>query len=141
MNDIFSKTKRSEIMSKIRSKNTRPEKKIRSLLHQKGFRFKLHEKSLPGKPDIVLPKWNSIIEIRGCFWHPHKGCKLFKMPSTNRNFWTEKFKKNINRDRVNDKKIKKLGWRLFILRECQTKNKENLLKTFTRLHNQLLSKK
>ena len=126
-------------MSKIKSKDTQPEKKIRSLLHREGFRFKLHEKSMPGKPDIVLPKWNSVIEIRGCFWHPHRDCKIFRMPSTNKKFWKEKLNRNIKRDLLNDRKIRQMGWRLFIVRECKTMNKTKLKKTFTRLKSKIRS--
>ena len=116
--DTVSKKKRSEIMSKIRSKNTKPEIKVRKYLFSKGYRYKLHDKSLPGKPDIVLKKKSIVVEVRGCFWHGHK-CKIGGLPKSNKKFWREKIDRNKRRDIINDKKIKKLKYRLIVIRECE----------------------
>ena len=118
--DTVSKKKRSEIMSKIRSKNTKPEIKVRKYLFSKGYRYKLHDKSLPGKPDIVLRKKRIAVEVRGCFWHGHH-CKMGGNPKSNKKFWREKIERNKMRDINNDKKIKKLKYRLIVIRECELK--------------------
>lgn len=115
-------------MGRIRSKNTKPEKVIRSLLHRMGYRFRLHRKDLPGKPDIVLPRYKTVIEIRGCFWHRHEGCKNATMPKSNTEFWQEKFKKNVERDRDNEKKLQDLGWNVIVIWACELKNPEEIEK-------------
>ena len=138
MNDMISKSQRSLIMSKIRSKNTKPEIIIRSFLHKCGFRFRLHQKHLPGKPDIVMPKYNSALQIRGCFWHPHDKCKLSNMPKTNTKFWKDKLSGNVIRDKKNDKLLKQLGWKLIVVRECQIRNKNKIEKTFGILKKKIL---
>lgn len=109
-------------MSRIRSNDTKPELKVRSFLFHQGFRFRLHVKELPGKPDIVLPKYRTVIEIRGCFWHRHYGCKEATTPSTNASFWNEKFRKNVERDQQTEQKLKELGWKLIIVWECELKD-------------------
>ena len=116
--DKVSKKKRSEIMSKIRSKNTGPEKYVRKELRKRGFKFTLHKKNLPGKPDIVLKKHKTVINVNGCFWH-HHNCGRYNIPKNNRKFWLNKFKKNKERDRVNTRKLKKLGWKVYKIWECQ----------------------
>ena len=116
--DIVSKKKRSEMMSKIRGKNTRPELKIRKHLYSKGFRYRIHVSSLPGCPDIVLQKSKIAIQVRGCFWHGHR-CFLTSYPKTNRSFWKKKISDNRKRDKKNDRKIGRLGYRLLIIRECK----------------------
>lgn len=130
MVDTVSKYKRSIMMKNIKSKNTRPEIIIRSFLHKCGFRFRLHQKHLPGKPDIVMPKYNSALQIRGCFWHPHVNCKLSNLPKTNTKFWKDKLSGNVIRDKKNDKLLKQLGWKLIVIRECQIRNKNKIEKTF-----------
>lgn len=125
MADIVSKKKRSKMMSSIRSKDTRPELKIRSALHKLGYRYKLHDKQLPGKPDLVLPKHNAVILIHGCFWHLHN-CHLFKWPSTKREFWKEKITGNKKRDEKNLQALKEMGWRILIIWECALKGKSKL---------------
>lgn len=112
-------------MSSIRSKDTRPELKIRSALHKLGYRYKLHDKQLPGKPDLVLPKHNAVILIHGCFWHLHN-CHLFKWPSTKREFWKEKITGNKKRDEKNLQALKEMGWRILIIWECALKGKSKL---------------
>ena len=119
--DIYTTKQRSWNMSRIRSKDTVPELAVRSFLFKNGFRFRLHDCKLPGHPDIVLPKYKTVIEIRGCFWHRHPGCPQATMPSTNSNFWQEKFNKNIERDRKTEKQLKELGWNLIVIWECDLK--------------------
>ncbi len=120
--DKISKSQRSLIMSKVHSKDTAPEMIVRSLLHRMGYRFRLHQKVLPGKPDIVLPKYKTIIEIRGCFWHRHEGCQRASTPKSNTEYWQKKFENNIERDQLNEIKLKKLGWKVIIIWECEVKN-------------------
>ena len=128
--DNLSKEHRSWTMSHIKSKDTAPELYIRSLLHRNGFRFRLHVKELPGKPDIVLPKYKTIVEVRGCFWHQHKNCKRATIPATDTKYWSRKFKKNISRDKTNQKKLELLGWRVVVIWECELKKAgERLLNT------------
>lgn len=117
--DHLSPEKRSWNMSHIKSKNTTPERTVRSFLHRNGFRFRLHVKDLPGKPDIVLPKYRTVIEIRGCFWHRHEGCKYAYVPKTRLEFWQKKFNENIQRDLKNQKLLTEVGYRVLILWECE----------------------
>lgn len=106
-------------MSKIRSKNTKPEIILRSALHQHGYRFRIHKKDLPGKPDIVLPKHNTVIFVHGCFWHYHEDCREGRIPDTNSKFWKEKLSKNVERDKRHQKQCKDLGWRVMVVWECE----------------------
>ena len=117
---------RSRNMSAIKSKNTKPEIKVRKVLHSMGYRFRLHSKDLPGSPDIVLPKYKTVIFVHGCFWHRHENCKYASTPKTRKEFWNKKFKENIKRDLEIQDKIKNLGWRSVVIWECETKNIENL---------------
>ncbi|GBE17192.1 very short patch repair protein [bacterium BMS3Abin15] len=125
MPDIFSKKKRSEIMSKIGPKNSEPEIFIRKLVHGMGYRFRLHRKELPGKPDLVFPKYKKVIFVNGCFWHGHKGCKRAKLPETNKSFWEKKIKKNVKNDEKNTKALKSLGWDSLTIWQCEI-NTNNL---------------
>lgn len=122
MADVHSKKVRSYNMSRIRSTDTKPEMLVRKFLHANGFRYKLHDKTLPGKPDIVLPKYNTIIFIHGCFWHGHKNCRYFKIPRTRTQWWTDK----INRNKANDEKavkaLKRDGWKVIVIWECKLKH-------------------
>lgn len=130
MIDIHDNATRSRNMSAIKSKNTKPELKIRKLLHKNGYRFRLHVKYLPGKPDIVLPKYKVVIQVNGCFWHKHN-CHFFKWPSTRVEFWRDKIKKNIENDKKNIIALHNLGWRTIIIWECSLKGKTKLpLKEF-----------
>ncbi len=122
MADVVSREKRSEMMSGIQGKNTKPEMQIRSAIHVLGYRYKLHDKSLPGKPDLVFPKYNAVIFIHGCFWHLHN-CHLFKWPSTRSEFWREKITGNRERDEQNILRLKDKGWRIMIVWECALKGK------------------
>ena len=131
--DVFSIEKRSKIMAKIKGKDTKPEKIIRSLLHKMGYCFRLHRRDLPGNPDIVLPKYKKVIFVHGCFWHGHKGCPRSEKPSSNKNFWNEKLTKNIERDKQNQRKLNELGWVSLVIWQCQIKkgNISQLRQTLT----------
>src|SRR5690606_12253344 len=124
MSDIFSSKKRSEIMSKISGKETKPEILVRKYLFGNGFRFRKNVKTLSGKPDIVLPKYKTIIFVHGCFWHGHKDCKKSKLPKTRKEFWENKIRGNIQRDKTNIEELKNQGWNVLVLWECELKNKE-----------------
>ena len=130
MDNLNYKT-RSKFMSSIPSKNTKPEITIRKILFSKGYRFKIHDKKLPGKPDIVLPKYNTIINIHGCYWHYH-GCNRSSIPKTRTSYWINKLENNKKRDFQNKRKLIKLGWRVVDVWEC-TLNKKNLAKTIDNL--------
>jgi len=121
--DIWSKQKRSEVMSKIRGKNTKPEMILRSKLFSHGFRFRVHRNDLPGKPDIVLPKYKTIIFVHGCFWHNHQDCREGRIPSTNSNYWSIKLKKNITKDAENEMACKNLGYKVIVVWECEIEKK------------------
>ncbi len=124
--DVFSKGKRSQIMSRISGKDTKPEMLVRSLLHRMGFRFRLHTKDLPGKPDITLPKHKKVIFIHGCFWHGHIDCPRSKRPSTNVKFWNEKIDGNIKRDKKNIQSLENQDWKTLILWTCEIKDQKTL---------------
>lgn len=124
--DKLTKERRSWNMSHIKSKNIKPEIIVRSFLHRNGFRFRLHVKDLPGKPDVVLPKYNAIIQVKGCFWHRHEGCIEASIPKTNSSFWQEKFEKNLARDRKNDILLRNAGWNIYNIWECETEHMEIL---------------
>ena len=126
--DLLTKEHRSWNMSRVRSKNTKPEMIVRSFLHRNGFRFRLHAKKLPGHPDIVLPKYKTVIEVRGCFWHRHPGCRKATIPTSNCTFWQDKLQQNVARDAKNDSALEVLGWHVIVVWECQLRKKETLLK-------------
>jgi DNA mismatch endonuclease (patch repair protein) len=127
MVDSLSRKHRSWNMSRIRSRDTGPELLVRSALHRAGYRFRLHSKVLPGRPDIVLPKYHTVVFVHGCFWHRHKGCRFAYTPKSRVAFWNEKFRSNIERDRRNSKALRKLGWRVLTVWECQATSPERLL--------------
>ncbi|WP_084613840.1 very short patch repair endonuclease [Roseicyclus elongatus] len=118
MADIVDQKTRSRMMSRIRGSNTKPEVLLRKALHAEGFRFRINVKGLPGTPDIVLKKWNTIIQVNGCFWHQHPGCPRAKSPTSNTSFWQNKFAANIERDRCALLKLDELGWRTLTVWEC-----------------------
>ncbi|ABF43265.1 T/G mismatch-specific endonuclease [Candidatus Koribacter versatilis Ellin345] len=124
--DSLSKARRSWNMSRIRATNTNPELIVRSLLHRLGFRFRLHERTLPGRPDLTLKKYRSIVLVHGCFWHRHAGCPFAYTPKSNTIFWNKKFKANVERDRRNIHELRRLGWKVIIVWECQTRYGERL---------------
>ncbi|MGD0785561.1 MAG: very short patch repair endonuclease [Sedimentisphaerales bacterium] len=127
MADSISKERRSWNMSRIRSKDTKPELLVRSILHKKGYRFRLHQKNLPGKPDIVLSKYRTCIFVQGCFWHQHKGCIDASKPKTNSSYWQTKLKRNKQRDQQNYKKLVSLGWQVIIFWECELRDVNNVI--------------
>jgi len=131
--DIISKERRSWNMSRIKGKDTRPEIAVRSLIHKMGYRFRLHRKDLPGKPDIVLPKYNTVIFVHGCFWHRHKGCKYAYTPKSRVKFWKDKFAETVNRDKQHLKQLKENGWEVFIVWECETKDMDKLKKILNKM--------
>ena len=123
--DIFSKTKRSSIMSRVRSRNTKLEILVRKELFSRGFRYRLYRKDLPGTPDIVLPKYRTVIFVNGCFWHSHQGCKLAALPKNNAAFWSEKIRNNTIRDQANYEALRCRSWRVLVVWQCAT-NKRSL---------------
>ena len=125
--DKVSPQQRSINMSKVKSKNTKPEKIVRSLLHSLGYRFRLHRKTLPGTPDIVLPKYKAVIFVNGCFWHGHDGCKRATIPDTNKEFWERKISANKARDQKNIFDLEKLGYRCLVIWQCELKDKNLLI--------------
>ena len=127
MTDTHTKEQRRQNMAAICSKNTKPEIAVRSMLHRCGYRFRIHRSDLPGKPDLVLPKYRTVIEVRGCFWHRHPGCSRATMPSSNVQYWSRKFERTINRDRKNIKLLNLLKWEVINVWECELKNPEKAL--------------
>jgi len=134
MNDFMTTAQRSRAMSNVRGKNTKPEMKVRSGLHNRGFRFRVNDKKLPGKPDIILRKYSTVIFIHGCFWHHHMNCSKSKMPQTRKEFWKNKIRNNVIRDRENIKALTEMGWRMAVVWECATKKKKDLIKTLDALN-------
>jgi len=126
MTDIFTSEKRSEIMSNIRSGDTKPEKIVRSLLHRMGYRFRLHRNKLPGCPDIVFPKRKKVIFVHGCFWHGHANCSRSTLPKTRIDYWRNKISKTMSRDIQNNRALIYLGWQVLIIWQCETKDLSNL---------------
>lgn len=122
MTDVFSKRERSEIMRAVHGKDTSPEKKVRALIYKTGFRYRLHSKTLPGKPDLVFPSKRKVIFVHGCFWHGHSCTRGKRIPKTNTRYWLDKIKKNKIRDRTHIKDLTKMGWKSFVIWECQLKN-------------------
>ncbi|MDF1754854.1 MAG: very short patch repair endonuclease [Verrucomicrobiales bacterium] len=134
MADHLTPEKRSWNMSRIRNKNTKPEIRVRSLLHQMGYRFTVNgpkNKSLPGKPDIVLPKYKTVIFVHGCFWHRHKNCKETTTPKTRTEWWQAKFDGNVERDRRNQQLLKNEGWENIVIWGCQTGSEDAMLKALS----------
>lgn len=137
MTDVHDHITRSHNMRQIRSKDTEPEMIVRKRLFSIGFRFRLHKKGMPGKPDIVLPKYKTIINVNGCFWHGHKECKYFKLPETRHNWWKEKIISTIARDKKNNGKLKLMGWNIIDVWECELKG-EVKEKTLSEISNKIL---
>ena len=133
MTDIVDKATRSRMMSAIRGKDTKPEMVVRRFLHRKGFRYRLHAKGLPGKPDIVLPKYRTVVFVHGCFWHRHRGCKLAASPKSNETFWRKKLDGNVERDRRNTQALESMGWRVLVVWECEINNENRLLELATQI--------
>lgn len=119
MVDVYSEEKRSHVMSRVRCKNTKIEKRVRSALHRLGYRFRLHITDLPGKPDIVLPRYRTVIFVNGCFWHQHSGCRKAIIPQNNRLFWEKKLARTVERDGHNQSTLRELGWKVITVWECE----------------------
>ena len=132
MTDIVDSVTRSRMMSGIRGRNTKPEILIRSLLHRQGFRFRLHVRELPGKPDIVLPRYHAAIFVHGCFWHGHD-CKKGKLPSSNIDFWKNKILKNKLRDNENQAQLALLSWKVIVIWQCEISKIDKKIETFNKL--------
>ena len=128
MADNLTAEQRRKNMSAIKSRHTKPEIIVRSMLHRLGFRFRLHNKKLPGKPDIILPKYKTVIFVHGCFWHQHKGCKRSTIPKSNTDYWIPKLTGNVKRDIQHKADLKKAGWNVAVVWECKTKDTEKLAK-------------
>ena len=132
MTDVHNKATRSFNMSQIKGKNTKPELLVRKFLFANGFRYRLHDPKLPGKPDIVLPKYKTVIFVNGCFWHGHKGCPWFVLPKTRTEWWLQKIKGTRARDKAAEVALNVIGWKVILIWECQLK-KNNLSTTLTSL--------
>ena len=133
--DNLSKSERSDLMRKIKSKNTKPERIVRSIIHKAGFRFRLHAKDLPGKPDLVLPRLSKVINVNGCFWHGHKCSLGDRTPKSNIQFWVNKIEANKARDIKNRKKLSNLGWSVKTIWECQLNDHDKLLARLSKFLN------
>jgi len=127
MADVHTPEQRSRNMAAIRGGDTKPEMRVRALLHALGYRFRLHRKDLPGKPDIVLPKYRTVIFVHGCFWHAHKGCKYARVPATRPDFWIAKLQANVERDQLAIEKLAAMGWRVLSVWECAIRNHETVI--------------
>ncbi|MGI9056416.1 MAG: very short patch repair endonuclease [Pyrinomonadaceae bacterium] len=133
MADIVSRSKRKEMMSRVKQRHTKPEIIVRKLLHRLGYRFRLHNKKLPGTPDIVLPKYETVIFVHGCFWHQHENCRKARRPTSNVEFWNEKLDKNIERDKQKESELKKAGWKILTIWDCEIKVEITLIKRINRV--------
>ncbi|MCY4143757.1 MAG: DNA mismatch endonuclease Vsr [Gammaproteobacteria bacterium] len=137
--DTVTTQKRSEIMGRIRSKNSKPELLVRRFLHANGFRFRLHNRNLPGTPDIVLPRYQTVILVHGCFWHRHDNCPYASIPSSNREYWINKFKNNKERDKRNLKDLRKAGFDVIVIWECELNSTNALSSLLNRLRRKRLA--
>lgn len=126
MVDFVTPEKRRKIMRGVKQKNTNPEILVRKALHKLGYRFRLHRKDLPGRPDIVLPKYRSVIMVNGCFWHQHSGCKEGRLPKSNEDYWAPKLARNIQRDAEKEQALVELGWKVHTIWECEAKDEHEL---------------
>lgn len=126
MADVLTPEQRSRCMAAIRGRDTKPEMIVRSLVHRMGYRFRLHRKDLPGKPDLVLPGRRKVVFVHGCFWHQHPRCRYATRPATRPEFWADKLDGNRDRDKRVQRELRKLGWEVMVVWECQTKDPEKL---------------
>jgi DNA mismatch endonuclease, patch repair protein len=131
MVDVFTKQRRSEIMGRITSKDTQPERVVRRLLHRMGMRYRLYRSDLPGKPDIVLPRWKTVIFVHGCFWHRHPGCRRASIPSTRVAFWQRKLAANVARDAAAQGQLRELGWRVLVVWQCELSHIDEVMARIT----------
>lgn len=130
--DPFTEQQRSEIMRRVRARDTSPEMRVRSLIHRMGYRFRLHRADLPGTPDIVLPRYRLALFVNGCFWHRHAGCKRASTPATRLDYWLPKFQRTLDRDQRNHEALKNAGWSVATIWECETHDEESLRGTLGR---------
>lgn len=140
--DVHDKKTRSYNMSQIKSKDTKPEEIVRKYLFKQGFRYRKNDKRLPGKPDIVLPKYKTVIFVNGCFWHKHEGCRYFVWPKSNTEFWKDKISKTVERDEKKKKELLNLGWKVKVIWECELKSavrEETLQRICNELRNQSIN--
>ena len=138
MSDVLTPVQRHRNMAAIRSASTKPERRLRHALWHQGFRYRINDKTLPGRPDIVLPKYRTVIFVHGCFWHGHKDCKYYSVPKTNTEFWMAKVARNQERDQEVWRKLEAKGWSVIIVWECQL-NKANLEETIDRVAGEIVS--
>jgi DNA mismatch endonuclease, patch repair protein len=136
--DTLTPAQRSARMARIRAANTRPELIVRRGLHRLGFRFRLHEKRLPGRPDIVLPRYKVVVLVHGCFWHRHRGCRIASDPKSHKKFWQQKFAANVARDARVRRLLRRLGWRVLIVWECQVSTGKRATATLERTRRKIL---
>lgn len=139
MADIKTKEERSQNMAAIKGKDTKPEMLVRKYLFSRGLRFRVQVRKLSGTPDIVLPKYKTAIFVNGCFWHGHEGCKYFRLPKSNVEFWKEKIERNIERDRESTQALQDLGWNVICVWECELRNKSNRDETLNKIYTSITS--
>lgn len=132
MPDVFTPTKRSEVMSRIRGSDTKPELAVRSMLHGMGYRFRLHRRDLPGRPDVVLTRYRTVVFVHGCFWHRHAGCSYATTPSTRTAFWQAKFDANVERDRRQVRALRQDGWSVVTVWACELRHPERVARRLDR---------
>lgn len=120
MTDVVDRKTRSRMMAAITGRNTAPERIVRSFLHRAGLRFRLHRRDLPGRPDLILPRYRTAVFVHGCFWHRHTGCRFATTPASNKEFWARKFEENVRRDRRTIRTLRRAGWRVIVVWECRT---------------------
>lgn len=140
MTDVISRVRRSELMSRIRGSDTKPEFAVRRGLHRAGFRFRLHQGRLPGRPDLVLARYRAVIFVHGCFWHRHRGCPLAYRPKSRTGFWSEKFRQNRARDRRQERELREAGWRVLVVWECGLRSAPDRMNTMHNIKRWLYSK-
>lgn len=139
MADVKTPEQRSRNMAAIKGKDTKPEMIVRKYLFSRGMRFRVQVRKLPGKPDIVLPKYKTAIFVNGCFWHGHEGCKYFRLPKSNVEFWKEKIERNIERDKESMQALFDLGWKVVRVWECELRNKANREETLNKIYTSITS--
>lgn len=139
MADVMTPEQRSRCMAAVKGKNTKPEMIVRKYLFSRGLCFRVQVRKLPGNPDIVLPKYKTVIFVNGCFWHGHEGCKYFRLPKSNVEFWKEKIERNIERDKESMQALLDLGWKVIRVWECELRNKANREETLNKIYNSITS--
>lgn len=139
MADVMTPEQRSRCMAAIKGKDTKPELIVRKYLFSRGLRFRVQVRKLPGNPDIVLPKYKTVIFVNGCFWHGHEGCKYFRLPKSNVDFWKEKIERNIERDKESIQALLDLGWKVIRVWECELRNKANCEDTLNKIYTSITS--